>query len=324
MKACFALLLAAGMLAAQNAGPITRRPPAAESENKPPPPFRRKPAPLDRRTGPARGDSQARGVVSDAELIALANNQRVEDPVIAEARRANLSFSSTLPNYICDQTIDRFASKNLGRKWTKSSVVESEVLLIGHEERYQNIRIDGREAGDDMTLIEGPWSTGEFATILTNLFREETWAQFERVGPDTINDRALSQYDFHVEKDYSRWALHINSQTYLPEYQGQAWIDESSGRVYRVQKEALYLPADYPLITVETDVEYDWVTIDSQQYLMPATANVLSCVRGSARCFKNEIAFSSYRKFTAASTVFNTESTIDFGGEAPPNAEPEN
>ena len=323
MKACLTALIVAASLAAQTAGPITRRPQPADSDNKPPPPFRRQPAPPDRRTPPPRGDSRLTGIVSDAELIALANNQPVEDPVIAEARRANLSYAASLPSYICDQTIDRFESKNLGRKWAKSSVVESEVLLIDHAERYQNIRVDGRPAGDDMTLIGGPWSTGEFATILTNLFRQETWAQFERVGPDTLNNRTLSQYDFHVEKDYSHWALHMNGRTYLPEYQGRTWIDESSGRVYRVQSEALYLPADYPLITVETDIDYDWVMIDSQEYLMPASANVLSCVRGSARCYKNEIAFSNYRKFTAASTVFNTESTIDFGGQAPEEPEPE-
>lgn len=323
MKSCLAILVAAAALAAQTAGPIARRPPPTDSENKPLPPFRRPPGPPERGTVPARGDSRASGVVSDHELIALANNQPLEDPVIAEARRANLGFSMALPSYICDQTIDRYESKNLGRKWAKSSVVESEVLLIDWEEHYQNIRIDGIKAGDDMTRIGGPWSTGEFATILANLFEEETWTDFERVGPDPINDRPLSQYDFHVERYYSNWALNINKKSYVPEYEGQVWIDESSGRVYRVQKEALNLPADYPLITIETDVDYDWVSIDSQQYLMPATASVTSCLRGSARCFKNEIAFSNYRKFTAASTVFNTESSIDFGGKAPPEPEPE-
>ena len=46
-------------------------------------------------------------------------------------------------------------------------------------------------------------------------------------------------------------------------------------------------------------------------------AGNLSCMSGGATCFRNRIYWTHHRKFDAVSSVFQTDSAIDFGGEPP-------
>jgi hypothetical protein len=47
-------------------------------------------------------------------------------------------------------------------------------------------------------------------------------------------------------------------------------------------------------------------------------AENLACHRGSFQCSKNTIDFRNYRKFSAESAVFTTETNVEFEGEPQP------
>jgi hypothetical protein len=60
---------------------------------------------------------------------------------------------------------------------------------------------------------------------------------------------------------------------------------------------------------VESAVEYGLVRLGgTKEFLLPATAEILSCQRHSSTCTRNRIEFRNYRKFGA-------ESSITFGEE---------
>ena len=64
-------------------------------------------------------------------------------------------------------------------------------------------------------------------------------------------------------------------------------------------------------------LEYAEVEIDGRSYLLPARAQNASCQRGSAYCTRLDIEFLDYRKFSSESTLFTTDSEIEFGQEVP-------
>jgi len=77
----------------------------------------------------------------------------------------------------------------------------------------------------------------------------------------------------------------------------------------RIEMQGREIPEEFPLATVETAVDYDYVTLGTpEKFLLPVHAEVLSCRRGSNECERNVIEFRNYHKFTG-------ESTIKFGDQ---------
>jgi hypothetical protein len=156
----------------------------------------------------------------------------------------------------------------------------------------------------------GAWSTGEFGTILINLFAPYTAANFHFRRDSRAGGILSKVYDFEVSREHSGWSIHAESQSYQPAYTGSVWIDPQTGRVLRIEMEAQNMPREFPIDHVESAVDYQYIRLgDAQQYLLPVHSESLSCQRGTDYCSRNVIDFRNYHKYTG-------ESSIKFGGEA--------
>jgi hypothetical protein len=264
------------------------------------------------------------GQQPDGDDRHTADYQPPSDLVLSMAIEANKEFDQSLPNFLCNQLMTRASSRNLGKRWKDEDLVEAEVLIVDGREDYRDIKIDGQPTGvADLSQIGGAWSMGEYSAIATNLFAPSSGAQFSEEGADTVGGRAARVYSYKIEQQNSRWMLNVDGRKYAPGYHGRVWIDPTDGRALRVEMEATYLPHDYPLITVESALQYDDTAIDGKSYLLPAMAENTGCVRGSAVCWRLHIDFRDYRKFSSESSVFTTDSDIDFGRQVPEEREPQ-
>jgi len=232
------------------------------------------------------------------------------DPLIARAMDVNLTFTETLPNFICKQKMTRKQSRDHGQKWRTRDVIEAEIILVDGIEDYRNLQVNGRPATIAEAEAGGSWSSGEFAQMLRNILHPGIHAEFSPAGPSVVRGRETVQYDYKISKENSRWFLEFGSTKYRPAYEGRIWIDEENARVMRIEMLAQNLPASVLVSSVETDLEYDWVDIGDQRHLLPTTSANLSCQSGKNRnfCGLNEISFTEYNKFGA-------ESAMSFGGE---------
>jgi len=236
-----------------------------------------------------------------------------DDPLIDKAMRANLRFIENLPNFTCQQSVRRLESRNLGRDWKKLDEVEAEVVYVDRQEHYRNITVNGRPAGDDMKEIGGQWSTGEYGTMLRNIFHPRAGVEFEPGETDRMDGRETRIYHYSVPGERSRWNVGVGDKQIRPAHKGRVWIDPETGRALRVEMEALNLPHNYPLSHLEAALQLGTVTISGEPRLLPVESANLSCFRSSAVCTKNIIEFRGYQKFTASSAVFHTDSDIEFG-----------
>jgi hypothetical protein len=124
-----------------------------------------------------------------------------------------------------------------------------------------------------------------------------------------------------VDKENSHWEIRYGTSV-KPAYRGTIYVEPQSARVMRLEMEAR-LPQSFEMDKVEMTVDYNWITIAGEKYLMPVRSENLACQRGTFNCSRNEITFKNYRKFGVESTISTTESTVSFGAEDKSSPAPE-
>ncbi len=239
------------------------------------------------------------------------------DQRIENARVIAANFTESLPNYIVQQMTTRYWSQTSKPDWKAQDLLSAEVIYLNGKELYRNIKLDNKPVKKSLDELGGSVSHGEFGTTLIDLMSPATAAHFSRRGLSHSSGRSAWRYDFSVNKPNSHWLTRFGSHSIRPAYTGSMWLDPETSRVLRIEMQARNLPEDYPLDTIEWVVEYGSVRIGSNEYILPVHAENLACVRGSSNCSRNATDFRNYRRFTAESQIYTTESTVDFGKEVP-------
>jgi hypothetical protein len=268
-------------IAAERAKPVPATEPAASGMPNPP-----------RRPQPA-----------EEEHPMLATAVKPTDEVIERARNSAGEFVGKLPNYTCKEYMARFLSMSHPANWQAQDVVSTDLVYERGEEKYRNLAINGKVQNKGMEQLEGAWSTGEFGTMLIDLFSPATAADFRFQSDGASGGVAARVYNFFVERSNSHWHVQVASQSIQPAYKGSVWIDPKTGRVLRIEMQARQLPATFPLDAVESAVDYQNIRIGAGDYLLPVHAESLSCQRGTSNCSRNAIDFRNYHKYDAESSV---------------------
>ena len=233
-----------------------------------------------------------------------ANLGRPGDTVIEKAREAAANYLASLPNYFCQQLTARYQSDHPKTGWDALDVVSADVAYEDGRETYKNVKIGNKATNKSIDEIGGTRSTGEFSSILTDLLDPGTNAIFRRSGSDTLGGRPAWVYKYEVPRERSHWRIEAPSQLYYPAHGGSIWIDKETSRVLRIEQGTLDMPKAFPFDTVETVTDYAFISLAaSQKFLLPADAEVLSCMRGTSLCTRNRLEFRNYRKFGADSSI---------------------
>jgi hypothetical protein len=261
-------------------------------------------------TAPERGvervtdGSRPTVIRGDADEDAVRSVARKDEPLIRRAADAAMEFTETLPSYVCTEMVARSQSESTPANFQPIDVVTMEVLYVDGREDYRNIQINGKKTVKKIEETGGAWSTGEFGTVLVDLFSPATGAAFHYRRDSRAGGVMAKMYDYEVAIEGSHWAIHTASQTYKPAYTGSVWIDPATSRVLRIEMEAKGLPAEFPLDHVESATDYQYIRLgDLKQYLLPVHAETLSCQRSSVYCQRNVIDFRNYHKYTGESTI---------------------
>ena len=227
-----------------------------------------------------------------------------KDALIEKAREAADNFTETLPNYLCQEMMARFFSNTHPASWRPLDVVSMEVVYDKGKEHYRKLAVNGKATKKSIEEIGGAWSTGEFGTLLIDIFSPATAADFRYVRESRIAGVNARLYDFSVERDHSHWDIKAPSQSYRPAYTGSIWIDPRTARVLRIEMMARRLPENFPFDHVESATDYQYVRLGGiQEFLLPVHSESLSCQRGTQVCDKNQIDFRNYHKYSGEATI---------------------
>jgi len=278
-------IAATPLLEAQAAGPIGSRP--------------RRPGVREEQRRPVKAVEEPQ-----TTLLQLVH----EDPVVQKAMRYAFSFSDALPDFVCDQRTERFESRDNGAKWKKIDVVDAEVVYVERRENYRNIRLNGRPLRS-FDSLDGTTSTGEYGTVLRNMFHPSVEAEFTYLQDDEIVGVPTRVYKVKVDERRSHWRIGFNDQHIEAAYRGRVWIAPENGAVLRIEMEAVRFPLGFGLASSEMAIEYEPIEIGAARPLLPVRSVNMACFTQEVLCRRNDLFFRNYRKF-------GVEATVDFGEEA--------
>jgi len=197
----------------------------------------------------------------------------------------------------------RYQSESSSTNWQPQDIVSMALVYENGKESYRNLAINGKATKKNIEDLSGSWSTGEFGSVLADIFSPATAADFEYRKESRSAGRASLIYDFSVEREHSHWRIMVASQLITPPYKGSVWIDKQTNRVLRIEMQATHIPDAFPVDKVEMATDYEFVRIADRQFLVPVHAESLGCQRDTSSCSRNAIDFRNYHKYSGESTI---------------------
>ncbi len=221
-------------------------------------------------------------------------------PFLEQARFYALEYADNLPDFMATQTVTRYAQKPGDKDWKKEDTLEIELAYKERSgEKYTLTKMNGKPSTLKYENLGGSTSTGEFGSLIAAVFVPESKAEFKELKKELFNKRQTVVYDFKVKKAFSASKITDKNthQTVTTGYQGTIWIDVETKRVLRIEEANEGMPVNFSITLAESSVEYDWVKISDQTYLLPVRAEVLLGSDRERHYTRNVIEFRNYRKF---------------------------
>lgn len=268
--------------------------------------------------GRRRADPKASTLPSTAEARTL----------LETTRRNTLAAVEDMPDFVVKQLIARSAAvAGTGNFRSIDRLVVAVSYRSTGEEEYRLLSKDGVLQADPRAKgsyeeAGGTSSTGEFVTVLATIFKTESDTKFDLIDTDTIRGRRSLVFEFATPRDKARQtvtALGSLTQSAVTGMRGRIWIDRELGRVLRIDSEATEIPAGFPITSARRMIDYDWVTIADEKYLLPSESDVRLTGNESPRAYetRNVIRFREYQKYGTEVIIREDDETPDAGTRKP-------
>ena len=228
------------------------------------------------------------------------------DALIADARERAVGYKTGLPNFLCVEVINRSLDPSGTGRWKHKDTITELLRYREQNETRTVLEVDGKPpASSDPEAIKGPKSTGEFGAVLGAVFEPSAKAEFKWKETDTLGNGTVQVFDYHVAKANSAFSVGgPNGLQPNVNFHGKVYIDAATRSVRRVTLIADDLPKDFPTRGTAIVVDYDYVSINAHDYLMPISAEV-SLLEGRHEALLNTIEFRDYRRFGSNVKILN-------------------
>jgi len=228
--------------------------------------------------------------------------------LLENTRKNTLEAVGDMPDFVVKQQIQRSAAyAGTGNFQNLDRLVVAVSYRSSGEENYKVLTVNGilqnnPESKQSYEEVGGTSSTGEFVTMLATIFKPESESKFEVVDTDMIRGSRAVVYDFSVTKDRAKQlitAVGYSTDSTITGIKGRMWVDRDKARVLRIESEATDIPDTFPVRTAKRVIDYDWVKIVDEKYLLPLLSDVRLTMREKSKVFetRNLIKFKDYQKY---------------------------
>ncbi len=243
------------------------------------------------------------GIAASLAGAALACAAQPEPPgALARIRQDMARNLSQLPNFTCQQTIERFRRDSYVARFQISDRLRLEVAQIGPKELFS---WPGAGRFEDKEIREivgsGMTRTGDFALMARTIFLTGIPVITYR-GPESIGGRQALRYDYRVSSQQSRYEIRVGEKMAQVPFEGSFWADAESFDLIRLTVRATGIPAELDLADVTGQVDYARVPLAGGLFLLPQKAEAaMFGISGAGHV--NRTTFSGCRQFSAESSV---------------------
>lgn len=212
------------------------------------------------------------------------------------AREYARDYTRSLPNFICTQVTRRYVDPSGLEFWQRQDVIVTKLSFFEQKEDYKVVLINNRPVDTSMHKVGGATSTGEFGTLLKELFDPATDARFEWERWATLRGKRMHVFSYRVAQPRSKYTI-VWEKTYTatPGYTGLVYVDREAHTIMRITQDVREMPAGFPVSAVHNVLDYDNIAIAGSPYVLPLKASTTS--RAGKMLFKNETEFRMYNRF---------------------------
>ena len=230
----------------------------------------------------------------DPELAKVPNKTEA-DALLSKTRQNTLAALEDMPDFVVKQQIQRsIAYAGTGTYTPQDNLIVAVSYRASGEEDYRLLMVNGIMQADTKSKQSyeeagGTSSTGEFVTMLATIFKPESETKFEPVETDLIRGRKAVVFDFVTRAELADQRLTckvILERSARTGIRGKVWVDTQIGRVLKIESEATDIPPDFPCPTAKRNIDYDWVTISDEKYLLPLLSDVRLTIRDAGKITK--------------------------------------
>lgn len=229
-----------------------------------------------------------------------------EQAEILDLIRANaINYSNNLPNFLCTQvTRKNVDPTGTGDHWRQTDTIQEQLSFFEHREKYIVTMVNGSAVTNrDHEKLGGATSSGEFGSMLYDIFNPATQARFEWERWTTWDGRRTYVFSFEVSRERSRYDIYHgpSDRHVVAAYRGSVYADAVTKDIMRIKMECVNLPYDFAIQEVTQDLRYKNAKIADQDFLLPATSELFS--KEGHYLVKNTISYHLYRKFSTEEKI---------------------
>jgi hypothetical protein len=224
-----------------------------------------------------------------------------------------LNYTQNLPNFVCVQVTRQYVDPNAGDHYRSLGTMLAKVGYNEGVEHYNVYSVNGKLVDTTPEGVRGGGavSTGEFGSLMREIFEPKSEAEFGWDHWGTLRGRRMAVFNYFIDSGHSNWSITYgfnknDDQRIITAYRGLVYADPNTGEISRIKFVAVDIPKSFPVRDTTEILDYDLVEISGQKYVAPLMAQLyMHAGRESA---KNEIEFRNYKKF-------GTESSITYEGD---------
>jgi hypothetical protein len=234
--------------------------------------------------------------------------------VLAEVTDYARNYVQKLPDFICSQATRKFVDTTGKEAWRQTDIVQERLTYFEKHEDYKVVMVNDKPTDIPHEKLGGAMgSSGEFGSILAEIFSPQAQTEFGWSRWTTINKRPMYVFSYHVPKDRSNYRITSYSgqnfadpQTVVAGHHGEVVVDKGTQKVMRIYLHCEDLPASFPVRSADLTLIYDNTRIGDTDYVLPLRAELKMRDDRNAPS-KNDIQFYNYRKFGADTTIQFTD-----------------
>ena len=265
-----------------------------------------KPPGHDATSSPATAAEQAVSTESTAQAprpptIPPPNSVRQAE-IFQSMKDYALNYTKSLPNFFCIEVTRQNVDPNGGESYRNAGRILAKVGYNEGRDYYNVYSINGKltETTMDNVKTGGATSSGEFGSMMREIFEDKSQAEFGWERWATLRGRRMAVFNYFIDSGHSGWwitssASKTDEQRIVTAYKGLLFTDPNTGEIDRIRFEAVDIPRTFPVNAVTEILDYDLVPISGQQFVLPVTAKLN--MKAGRESSMNEIEFRSYRKF---------------------------
>lgn len=256
-----------------------------------------------------------------------------QSEIMSRAREYTERYVSALPNFICTRITRRFDDfpdlvKIRPEVWQNLRLRDTDAgqLTYNHGRESYLADMAPPDNHDEDQPPQGLTSFGEFGGMIAALFIGDvlprmTWGYWE-----TIDGTRLAVFHYEMSAMHSDYHVGFccarNKETgaktetlmVTAAYRGEVFVDPRTGGAWRITRQALNLPADFPTRRADTIVDYRPVQIAGRIQLIPVRSTLFSdsivpdTPKGRYKIrHLNDVRFVRYHRFEAESRLMTED-----------------